>query len=260
MTSDTPAARRLRHLLVETALHVSATEVFHLASGRSSAAYVDMKMALALPEVRALLGTVLLDRYAPVLACALAVGGPTLGAYPLALAVSDAVYRADPTRSLRAFVVRQAPKGHGRRKLLEGLEVPVQGIPVLLVDDMLTTGASLLHAATTCRALGCTVVQALVVVEREGEGGRAHLASAGVPCAALYTLAELVAVAQAMAPESRTHQRQHCRTCLPHGLPPCPCPLPHLVLETPVCGVCTCTGGVVVPEPPHGGGGEAAPP
>ncbi len=191
------AEQRLLQLLVETSFRVSETEQFRLSSGRCSPYYVDCKMVLALPEARELIGAVMIDRFAEILSRVDAVGGLELSAYPLAIAVSDAAYRDDMKRNLLAFVVRKEPKQHGLTKQLEGLERPAdQRKKVLIVDDVITTGESTLKAITTCRELGLDVVHALVLIDREEDGGRQRIEKTGVPFDALFTLAQLADTAK----------------------------------------------------------------
>jgi orotate phosphoribosyltransferase len=90
---------------------------------------------------------------------------------------------------VQAFVVRKEPKGHGRGKRIEGNFTP--GQPVVVVDDVITTGDSTLKAIQAIEEEGGKVAFALILVDRQ-EGGRENIESKGYPVVAAYTRAELV--------------------------------------------------------------------
>jgi orotate phosphoribosyltransferase len=117
----------------------------------------------------------------------MAVGGLTMGADPIACAVSYA--SASSTTPLRAFTVRKEPKVHGTGKLIEG---PFrEGDRVVVIEDTVTTGGSAKKAIAAVRAAGGTVVGVLALVDRE-EGGREALEAEGVPVIALARASEIV--------------------------------------------------------------------
>ncbi len=159
------------------------TGEFTLASGETSPYYVDMKLACADP---ALLST--LAQHATMYTVGRdAVAGTALGGVPLAVAIGLEVNR--PT-----FLVRSASKEHGTEGRVEG---PVTGEEdVLMVEDVVTTGGSLVDAVEAVRQAGCTVEHALTIVDRE-QGARERLDEAGVSLHALVTLSELVEHADA---------------------------------------------------------------
>lgn len=117
-----------------------------------------------------------------------AVGGLTLGADPIAYAISYASMLSGSP--LRAFTVRKEMKTHGTGRLVEG---PFQdGDRVAIVEDVITTGGSALRAATAVRAAGGEVAGVLALVDRE-EGGRAALEAAGLQVRAIVRAEEIVA-------------------------------------------------------------------
>lgn len=121
-----------------------------------------------------------------------AVGGLTLGADPIACAISYA--SATSATPLRAFTVRKEPKAHGTGKLIEGPFRP--GDRVIVVEDTITTGGSASKAIDAVRLEGGTVVGVLGLVDRQ-EGGRETLESLGVPVLSLATAEEIVRAADA---------------------------------------------------------------
>jgi orotate phosphoribosyltransferase len=116
-----------------------------------------------------------------------AIGGLTMGADPIACAVSYA--SASSQSPLRAFTVRKEPKTHGTGKLIEG---PFrEGDRVVVVEDTITTGGSAKKAIDAVRAAGGTVIGVLALVDRE-EGGRDALEAEGVQVIALARASEIV--------------------------------------------------------------------
>lgn len=152
-----------------------------LSSGRTSDFYIDCRRVSLTAEGHFLIGQLLraaIDRIAPQ---AEAVGGLTLGADPLVSAVSTVSFIAG--KPLAGFLVRKEPKGHGTAQWLEGGHLR-EGLPVVVVDDVITSGGSFLRATERARAAGLSVVHALALVDRE-EGGREAI-EAQVPVTALY--------------------------------------------------------------------------
>ena len=86
---------------------------------------------------------------------------------------------------MHLFYVRKAAKGHGMQRQVEGPAMP-QGLRSALVDDVITTGGSLIQARDVLRReVGVEVTDALVVIDRE-EGGRETLAAEGITLSALF--------------------------------------------------------------------------
>jgi orotate phosphoribosyltransferase len=159
---------------------------FTLSSGRESTLYIDARLTTMSPEGLVLIGQLGLHSLHERGWDVQAIGGLTLGADPVAFAV--AYTSAGTARPLRAFTVRKEPKGHGAGRLVEG---PVtSGDRVVIVEDVITTGASALRAVSAIRAMGGAVVGVLAVVDRE-EGGREALETEGLPVAALTTATQI---------------------------------------------------------------------
>jgi orotate phosphoribosyltransferase len=118
-----------------------------------------------------------------------AIGGLTLGADPIAYAISYA--SAQTASPIRAFTVRKEAKAHGTGKLIEG---PFQeGDRVAIVEDVITTGSSALRAVDAVRAAGGEVLGVLALVDRE-EGGREALEGKGLSVMSLVTATDILAV------------------------------------------------------------------
>jgi orotate phosphoribosyltransferase len=159
---------------------------FVLASGRRSSFYIDARRTTMSGEGLALVGALGVDRLTARGWGPRAVGGLTLGADPVAYAIAAAAQARGI--SLDAFTVRKAPKNHGTGKRVEGCLTP--GAPVVVVEDVMTTGHSAAEAIRAVESEGGRVLGVLTVVDRE-EGGRASLERAGYQVEALVTATEL---------------------------------------------------------------------
>jgi orotate phosphoribosyltransferase len=97
---------------------------------------------------------------------------------------------AKPARLWRTFVVRKQAKDHGLGKLIEGAVEP--GDRAVIVDDVLTSGGSLLKAVVAARAAGLTVTHAVVIVDRHEQDGRKRVEAEGLTLLSLLTVDDLI--------------------------------------------------------------------
>ena len=155
---------------------------FTLSSGQRATWYIDLRRILLDGAVAPLAGRVLLDATDDL--DFQAVGGLTLGADPVALAMLHAA--ACRGRALDAFVVRKSEKQHGLQRRIEGPDVA--GRRVLAVEDTSTTGNSVLTAVEALLEAGADVVGVAVLVER---GARQRVEQRGLPYRAVYELADI---------------------------------------------------------------------
>jgi orotate phosphoribosyltransferase len=159
-----------------------------LASGQKSNFYIDCKQTVLTADGHFLVGSLfnrILAERAPEVE---AIGGVTMGADPLASAVSTLSYIAG--RPLPAFYVRKEAKGHGTAAWIEGTKSLRPGMPVAILEDVVTTGGSALKAITRVREHGLTVAIILGLVDRE-EGGREALEKEA-PLVTLFRRADFV--------------------------------------------------------------------
>ncbi|MBM3542988.1 MAG: orotate phosphoribosyltransferase [Alphaproteobacteria bacterium] len=156
-----------------------------LASGKESDYYFDMKPAMLDPEGAALLAELILQELQEVKADC--VGGIEMGAVPLIAPV--AMRSPDFGRYLSGFFVRKTVKDHGTKKRVDGADIT--GRPVVILEDVTTTGGSSLDAVTAVRDAGATVVLVLSILDR-GEGAAELYAKAGVPFKSLFRAEEFL--------------------------------------------------------------------
>jgi len=160
---------------------------FKLASGEISPFYVDCRALMAHPEARRLVAQLACEALAEIdIDC---LGGLELGAIPIAVTVSDFTCAAARQRVWRTFVVRKQAKDHGLGELIEGSIRP--GDRALIVDDVLTSGGSLLKAVGAAREAGLRVEHALVLVDRQEQDGRARVEREKIAVISLMTIQDL---------------------------------------------------------------------
>lgn len=160
---------------------------FTLASGLSSPYYVDCRSLMAHPGSRHFVANLAYDALRPVeLDC---LGGLEIGAISIATSISDFAFAAQPPRTWRTFVVRKQAKDHGLGKLIEGALQP--GDRAVVVDDVLTSGGSLLKAVEAARGAGLVVTHALVIVDRKEQDGRRTVEAEGLTLISLLTIDDL---------------------------------------------------------------------
>lgn len=141
---------------------------FTLSSGLKSDVYIDAKKTVLNSVAMELTGFAFYTelKLEPVDA----VGGLTLGADPIAIAT--ALVSTMHNKMLDAFIIRKEPKKHGTQKWIEGSVE--KGAWVAIVDDVVTTGASVITAVERAREEGLQVRKVLALVDRE-EGGRENI-------------------------------------------------------------------------------------
>jgi orotate phosphoribosyltransferase len=184
MDTDLRAARsELHDLLADRAFRFGD---FVLSSGRRSDVYFNGKQVTLEGRGLYLVSLLVLARCRELHITA--IGGLTLGADPIASGVAALSGRDQP---LGAFIVRKEAKDHGTGARIEGPELH-RGDRVLVVDDVITTGGSLLKAVDALAGSGVEIVEALAVVDRE-EGGREAIEARGIPVHALFTRSEFSA-------------------------------------------------------------------
>lgn len=177
----------LQRLIALLARRSARRGQFTLASGRTSTLYIDARLTTMSPEGLALIGPLGLAAIRDAGWAPDAVGGLTLGADPIAYAISYASASSPPP--LRAFTVRKEAKSHGTGRLIEG---PFEaGDRVVIVEDVITTGGSALRAARAVVEAGGTIAGVLALVDRE-EGGRESIEAAGYLVRALASASAIV--------------------------------------------------------------------
>jgi orotate phosphoribosyltransferase len=148
---------------------------FKLSSGGTSAYYIDCRATTLDAKGARLTGEVFSHEIRQRGWKAQAIGGLTMGADPIVTAV------AVISGELHGFLVRKAEKEHGTGQRIEGFRQ--KGAPVVIVDDVCTTGASTVQAIEAAREFGFEVIGVMCLVEREEAGGRPNVEKAAATAA-----------------------------------------------------------------------------
>jgi len=178
--SDLDSRDRLLELFKSRAVFFGQ---FTLASGKQSTYYINSKKAIFNSEAVCLLGDVLFQMTRDM--NIQAIGGLEVGAIPMATAAAMRYFETG--REIEAFYVRKQAKGHGSKEMVEG--IVKAGDRVAMVDDVLTTGGSVLQAIGEIERLGAMVVAVICIVDRL-EGAREALAPR-YPLMPIFTIRDL---------------------------------------------------------------------
>jgi orotate phosphoribosyltransferase len=165
---------------------------FKLSSGGTSDYYIDCRTTTLDAEGARLCGRVVYDEIQKQRWEPRAIGGMTMGADPIVVAVAILSAQMVQTRAparvkghdisdylIHGFLVRKAEKSHGTGQRIEGFRE--KGARVVIVDDVCTTGASTIQAIEAAREFGFEVAGAICLVEREDAGGRPAVEKAAAP-------------------------------------------------------------------------------
>lgn len=155
-----------------------------LSSGKTSDFYFDGKKVTLDPEGLALMAGLILDQLKPGQVDA--IGGPMIGADPIAAAAALLSFQRGWRPPLRAFIVRKQAKEHGLKRAIEGCLQP--GDKVAVVEDVLTTGGSIKEAIQRIEEAGARVIKIICLLDRQ-EGAAANLS--GYPIVSLIDRREI---------------------------------------------------------------------
>ena len=158
---------------------------FVLSSGKISNYYLDGRIITLTPEGAYLVAAIILELIEDKGIDA--IGGPTLGADPIVGAI--AALSHIKKIAVKTFIVRKVAKEHGMQRQIEGPELN-KGDRAILVDDVATTGKSLVEAKEALDNIGVNVLEAIVIVDR-GEGAKENLAKIGLKLESIFTIEDL---------------------------------------------------------------------
>ncbi|MDD5153275.1 MAG: orotate phosphoribosyltransferase [Desulfovibrionales bacterium] len=177
---------RLKAILIEKSYQKRKVV---LTSGRESDFYIDCKQTTLSAEGAYLVGKVMFERIRKAPVKVQGVAGMTLGADPMVAAIAVASHIAG--NPIHALIIRKEPKKHGTASWIEGKNNLPVGAAVTIVEDVVTTGGTLLKAIERAEAEGFKVVHVLALVDRN-EGGRELLKEKGYDLEAVFTREDLV--------------------------------------------------------------------
>lgn len=179
---DPPSDRtRLLELIQTKALKMNKVI---LSTGRVSDYYLDCKKVTLMPEGAYYTAKLMIEMISGDVS---AVGGLTLGADPIvsSIALLSYVYG----RNIPALIIRKEPKKHGTMNFIEG-PTPEKGAKVAVVDDVVTSGASLLKVIRRLSDEGFQTAEVLAIIDRQ-EGGYEAIEAEGYHLKTIFTKADL---------------------------------------------------------------------
>jgi orotate phosphoribosyltransferase len=158
---------------------------FILSSGKTSNYYLDGRIITLTPEGVYLVASIILNLVKDK--GIQAIGGPTLGADPIvgAIGALSHIHKIP----LTTFIVRKSAKEHGMQRQIEGPALK-KGCRVIIVDDVATTGKSIVEAKVALDKIGVVVEDAFVIVDRN-EGAAENLSKAGLRLNSIFRIEEL---------------------------------------------------------------------
>ena len=158
---------------------------FKLSSGNYDVNYIDLWVPLSIKTVVQKIAREI--AYVTADLTYTAVGGPELASLPIADAMLHVL-----NEPKQVFLVRKRRKGYGTNKLVEGAPLDLSKDKALMVEDVVSTGASVSHAIRAILELGVEVAGVVSVVERGGEGAREKIRKEyGLELRSLTTLEEI---------------------------------------------------------------------
>ena len=159
---------------------------FPLSSGKKSRFYFNLKTVTMSSEGMYHIGNIVLDKIRELDLEPHAIGGLTMGADPIAHSVAVISYQRDNRNSLQAFAIRKERKKHGLQLWIEGNVRPHDD--VIIVDDVVTTGASTIKAINVAREHDLHIMAVIVLIDRCEENGREKIEKKGVKVHSIYTV------------------------------------------------------------------------
>lgn len=178
--------QRLKEILLEKSYREGK---FKLSSGKESDFYIDGKQTTLSAEGAYLCGKLIFDLIKKQATPIQAIGGMTLGADPLVTAASMVSYLEK--QPIPAFIVRKESKKHGTEQYIEGQKNIVPGATVALLEDVVTTGGTLLKVIERVEAQGYKVGLIVTIVDRQ-EGGAETLSAKGYKLVPVFTRQDLL--------------------------------------------------------------------
>lgn len=182
----------MKHTIAEQLLEIKAVYLqpdnpFTWASGIRSPIYCDNRLTLSYPEIRKAIARGLTSLIKEHFPDAEMIAGTATAGIPHAAWVSDAL-------DLPMCYVRSKPKGHGKGNQIEGKAAP--GQKVVVVEDLISTGGSVIEAVNALRESGCEVLGVISIFTYELQKGKEQLDAAGIQAYSLCDYTSLIEVAK----------------------------------------------------------------
>lgn len=179
----------LRLLIKERVYQEDQVKQFKLSSGKMSHYYFDLKKVLFDMEGLVLVGNIVYEKILELGLLPAAVGGLEKGADPIAVSVAYSSYLR--ARRINAFSIRKKAKLYGTRKGIDGCFEP--GDSVVILEDVITTGASTISAINIARSYSLNVLCVIALVDRCEENGRQNIEALKIDVHSIFTIKDFKA-------------------------------------------------------------------
>lgn len=183
MSSLTADKKELFEILYR---HAFFREKITLSSGKVSDYYIDARRVTLTPQGAYLAAKIILEMTKDEKIDA--IGGPTLGADPLVGAIASLSFQN--RQPINTFIIRKAPKPHGKQQQVEG-PLLKPGAKVILIDDVATTGKAFIESLIVMKKEGFIVKKCICLVDRN-EGSKEALAQEGCVLVPLFQVEEFL--------------------------------------------------------------------
>ena len=179
---------RIIKLIMQRSCEKSDTPSFLLSSGKRSCYYFNLRNVTMAPEGQVLIGTLVYNKIQQLNLKPKGIGGLTMGADPIAIATAFTSFlRGNP---IEAFIIRKEPKEHGLKLQIEGnIE---RNDKVVIVDDVVTTGASIIKAMKIAREHGLDILGVIVLLDRCEENGKENIEAEGTTVHSILTIEDFL--------------------------------------------------------------------
>jgi orotate phosphoribosyltransferase len=155
---------------------------FILSSGKESDFYLDARLVSLSPAGAYYIGKIMLEMCKDDNVSA--IGGPTLGADPMVGAIASLSHQAG--KPVNTFIIRKAPKAHGKQQQIEGPAI-ADNARIAIIDDVATTGKAFVESIDVLAKMNIKPVKAICIIDR-GEGAKEAVAKFGVPMESIFTI------------------------------------------------------------------------
>jgi len=179
------ARKELWRLLYKNSFLYDPIKGFNLSSGGHSDVYFDCKKTTLTSQGMMLVGQLFWEEIKGTLAEG--IGGLSLGADPIVCAT--VMHAAREGKEISGFLVRKEPKKYGTQRWIEGLIK--KGMKVVIVDDVVTTGSSVIKAIYKTEEAGLEVIKVITLIDRE-EGGKTVIEGKGYEYIPLFTRSDFI--------------------------------------------------------------------
>lgn len=188
LTEPTRDRDALIELIKERSFEKRESPSFPLSSGKKSRYYFNLKNVTLSPDGMALVGRLVYDKIQQLKLKPKAIGGPSMGADPIAHVTAFTSYLEK--NPIQAFAIRKAPKKHGLKLQIEGNVT--KDDEVIIVDDVVTTGKSTIDAINIAREHGLKVQGVIVIVDRCEENGKENIEGKGTTVHSILTIRDFL--------------------------------------------------------------------